>query len=506
MKRDGALESLWQDTVIDFTAKNTTIPDTVFDVVIVGAGITGITTGLQLQKAGKKVLIAEAHTIGFGTTGGTTAHINTFMDNPYPQIISDFGEDDAKLVAQSIKEALALIYSNVQEYGIDCDYGQNDAYIFSQDEKQTKQLQELKEGTLKVGVAISETDKVPAPIEFEKAVVLPGQARFHPIKYIQALAKVFESLGGILLENCRITDVKEENPLVITSSLGTIKGANLVYATHLPLGLNLIHFRAHPYRSYAVAARLENDAAYPTNFLYDMYDPYHYIRTQEIGGEKYLIVGGEDHKTGHEENTEVPFLKLEAYTKKYFPVQSFAYRWSSQYYEPTDGLPYIGHMPGNPDNVFCATGYSGNGMMYSHVAAITLTDIIVNGNSQYKKLYNPNRIKPIAGFVEFVKEGADIAAQYVKAILPAEKITALVELAPGEGRLVKYDGDQIALYKEETGKVHALNPTCPHAKCQVSWNVAEKSWDCPCHGARYSFTGEMLTGPARKDLEVITIE
>jgi glycine/D-amino acid oxidase-like deaminating enzyme/nitrite reductase/ring-hydroxylating ferredoxin subunit len=506
MKRDGALESLWQVTTNNFTPKHTTIPNETFDVVIVGAGITGITTGLQLQKAGKKVLIAEAHTIGFGTTGGTTAHINTFMDNPYSQIISDFGEDGAKLVAQSIKDAIALIYSNVQEYAIDCDYEQSEAYLFSQDEKQTKQLNEIKEATLKVGVAINDVDSIPATIEFEKAVVLPGQAGFHPTKYIQALAKVFESLGGVLLENCRITEVKEETPLEISSSLGVIKGLNLIYATHLPAGLNLIHFRAHPYRSYAVAAKLENDAAYPTSFLYDLYDPYHYIRTQEIGGEKYLIVGGEDHKTGHEENTEAPFLKLEAYTKKYFPVQSFAYRWSSQYYEPTDGLPYIGHMPGNPDNVFCATGYSGNGMMYSHVAAITLTDIIVNGDSQYKQVYNPNRLKPVAGFVEFVKEGADITAQYVKAILPADKIETLAELAPGEGRMVKYEGNKVALYKEESGKIHALNPTCPHAKCQVAWNGAEKSWDCPCHGARYSFTGEMLTGPARKDLEVIEIQ
>jgi Rieske Fe-S protein len=237
-----------------------------------------------------------------------------------------------------------------------------------------------------------------------------------------------------------------------------------------------------------------------------MYDPYHYYRTQEIDGQKYLIVGGEDHKTAHEENTEACFNNLIAHTRKLFDVAAVTHRWSSQYFEPSDGLAYIGHLPGNPDNVYVATGYSGNGITYSHIAAITLRDLIVTGTSEYEALFKPARIKPVAGFMEFVKENADVVAQFVGKRLGVEKIEGLVEIAAGDGKLVKYEGETIAVYKDESGKIYALNPVCTHAKCVVDWNSAEKTWDCPCHGARYNLQGEVLTGPARKGLEKIELQ
>ena len=237
-----------------------------------------------------------------------------------------------------------------------------------------------------------------------------------------------------------------------------------------------------------------------------MYDPYHYYRTQDIDGEKYFIAGGEDHKTAHEENTEACFNDLIAHTKKHFDVAEVTHRWSSQYFEPADGLAYIGHLPGNPENVYVATGFGGNGITYSHIAAITLTDLITKGNSEFKDLFSPGRIKPVAGFEAFVKENADVVKEFIVKRISPEKITALSELANGEARVVRYEGEKIAIYKDENGKAHALNPVCTHAKCIVGWNVAEKTWDCPCHGARYSIDGEVLTGPARKGLEKIDLE
>lgn len=288
------------------------------------------------------------------------------------------------------------------------------------------------------------------------------------------------------------------------TTAGTVKAAALVWATHIPPGINLLHFRAAPYRSYAIAVTLEYDD-YPVGVAYDMYDPYHYYRTQEVDGKKYLIIGGEDHKTAHEENTEACFNRLVAHAKTYFAVKDVAFRWSSQYFEPADGLAYIGHLPGNPDNVYVATGYGGNGITYSHIAARVLTDLIVTGHSEYKDLFSPGRIKPVAGFAAFVEHNAGVVKEFVAKRIAVNKIEGLSELAHGEARVVKYEGETVALYKDEAGGLHALNPVCTHAKCVVGWNSAEKSWDCPCHGARFNVDGEVLTGPARKGLEKVEL-
>jgi nitrite reductase/ring-hydroxylating ferredoxin subunit len=336
--------------------------------------------------------------------------------------------------------------------------------------------------------------------------VYSRQAQVHPTRYVQALANAIEQGGGAIFENCRVESFEQEDDvLVVSTGNGTIRARNLVWATHIPPGINLLHFRNAPYRSYAIAVTLNNDA-YPDGLAYDMFDPYHYYRTQEIDGQKYLIVGGEDHKTAHEENTEACFNDLIAHTRKLFDVAAVTHRWSSQYFEPSDGLAYIGHLPGNPDNVYVATGYSGNGITYSHIAAITLTDLITGGSSDYADLFKPGRIKPVAGFTEFVKENADVVAQFVSKRVGTEKIDGLAELAPGEGRVVKYEGDNLAIYKDDSGKVYALNPVCTHAKCVVGWNSAEKSWDCPCHGARYDLNGNVLTGPARRGLEKVELD
>lgn len=505
MERDGATVSLWQDTVTGntFTSGNT---DQLFDVLIVGGGITGITTALLLQKAGKRCLVAEAHSLCFGTTGGTTSHINTFFDTTYDQIQSDFGKEASQLIAKATNQSRDLFKKHVDEYAIDCGFDEKDGYVYAVDNEQAEQLDKIYDASIEAGVVVEYTDSIPVPVPFVKAVVFRRQAQVHPTRYVQALAKEVERLGGVILEDCFVDTVdKEDEALMVSTSRGVIRARNLVYATHIPPGINLLHFRNAPYRSYAIAVTLNGDA-YPNGLAYDMFDPYHYYRTQEIDGTNYLIVGGEDHKTAHEENTEACFNNLIAHTRKHFDVAAVTHRWSSQYFEPSDGLAYIGHLPGNPDNVFVATGYSGNGITYSHIAAITLADLITKGESEYAALFKPGRVKPVAGFAEFVKENADVVAQFVSKRVGADKIDGLSEIAAGEGRLVKYEGDTIAVYKDETGKIYALNPVCTHAKCVVGWNSAEKSWDCPCHGARYNLEGEVLTGPARKALEKIEIE
>jgi glycine/D-amino acid oxidase-like deaminating enzyme/nitrite reductase/ring-hydroxylating ferredoxin subunit len=505
ISRDGTCTSLWQDAVPPYRPANTPELKKVYDVIIAGGGITGITTALLLQEAGKKCIVVEANNLCFGTTGGTTAHLNTLLDTPYNTISKNFSKEKAKLVAQSAQEAIDLIRRNITTYKIDCGFEEADAFLFAQDDKQEKELEEIRKATMEAGVDAVYDPQLPKPFTFTKAIRVKGQAKFIPTRYVYALARMFEKAGGIIVQQCRVTGAEENEIITVETTLGEIKGNALIYATHIPPAVNLLHLRCIPYRSYAMAVTLMGDKTYPKELFYDMYDPYHYYRTQEVNGQSYLIGGGYDHKTAHGDNTENCFRQLEAHLRETFNVKEVVYKWSSQYFEPADGIPYIGSLPGHSGKIYVATGYGGNGMTYSNVAALLLKKIILNEESAYLDLYNPNRIKPVAGFVNFIKHNADVVRQFAGKWFPHEELEELAALVAGEGKVVVFDSHKIALYKDEEGQLHAVDPVCTHLKCEVKWNSAEKSWDCPCHGARYSFDGKVLTGPADHDLEPLEI-
>lgn len=506
MNRDGATISLWQDTVTETHFRRSEPENTTFDVLIAGGGITGVTTALLLQKRGKKCIIAEAKNLCFGTTGGTTSHINTFFDTDYATIQQKFGEEAARLVAKATTQARDLFQQHVSEYNIDCGFEEKDGYVYAVDDQQAAQLDDMYRAAKEAGVAVDYVDEIPVPFSFQKAIAYRRQAQIHPTRYVKALALAFEQAGGVVLENCLVEHVtKQDDHLQVKTAQGSINARHVVYATHIPPHIDLMDFLNAPYRSYAIAVTLNNNA-YPGGLAYDMFDPYHYYRSQTIDGTPYLIVGGEDHKTGHVVNTDACFNNLIAHTRKHFDVDAVTHRWSSQYFEPAGGLAYIGHLPGHPENVWVATGFGGNGITYSHIAAPTLADLITGGQSEFADLFNPGRVKPAAGFKNFISENADVVAQFVGKRLGMDKLQALADIAPGEGKLVKYEGESVALYKDEGGALYALNPVCTHAKCLVEWNGAEKSWDCPCHGSRFNLQGEVMTGPAHRPLEKIQIE
>jgi len=507
IQRDGALTSLWQATTTktkDSYISNRLFPgDEPFEVVIVGGGITGVTTALLLQEAGFKCVLLEANTLCFGTTGGTTAHLNTILDTPYPTIVRNFGQEKAGLVARIVEEAIELVRSNCKKYDIDAELEEQTAYLFSQTNDQTKELEEIRKVSSEVGIRLEYTASIPVPLDMQMALAVYGQAKFHPTRYVLGLARAFQEMGGRIIEQCRVTNADNDDIITVHTDNGDIHCSYLIYATHIPPGVNILDTRCAPYRSYAMALTLKGD--YPDGLIYDMYDPYHYYRTQVIDGKPYFIAGGEDHKTGHVENTETCFLRLESYVRGHFPVDKIVHKWSSQYFEPVDGLPYIGHLPGQPGNILVATGFGGNGMVYSGAAALIFQELLLQLPEKYGRLFDPNRLKPVAGFPNFIKENVDVAKKWAGKLLPADKLDSFADMAPGEGHVVKVEGETIALYKNDQGELLALAPTCTHMGCHVTWNSMEKTWDCPCHGARYSIDGTVLTGPADKDLQRIDL-
>ncbi|HLP05609.1 MAG TPA: FAD-dependent oxidoreductase [Paludibacter sp.] len=506
MERDGARISLWQADMPGYVPVSRDFPLELFDVAIIGGGITGLATAVQLQKNGKKCVVVEKSTIGFGSTGGTTAHFNTFFDTTYDQVQKDFGKENAWLLHEAAIEALNTLESNIRDYNIACDFEYKDAYLFAKDKKQAEELDRIVKASQEAGLRIAYSGDILIDRPFEKAALIEQQAQFHPVRYVYALANAFEKGGGVILQGCMMESFDDDElPITVKTSSGVIHSRQLVFATHIPPGLNILHFRCAPYRSYVLAVKLKNDA-YPGGLVYDMDVPYHYYRTQRIGGQQYLVFGGEDHKTGHDEDAYSHFGNLETYLGTHFDLEEVSYRWSSQFYEPGDGLAYIGRFPGHSENVFVATGFGGDGMPYSHMAAKLLGDLILHGQSRYEKLFDPGRIKPIAGFSSFVSENADVIKEFIAKRISIEKVENLDELAPGEARIIRYKGEQIAVYRNDSGILMAIDPVCTHARCIVQWNNAEKTWDCPCHGARYTVEGEILTGPATRKLGEIEMD
>lgn len=504
--RDGNMASPWQQDIGLKRLKSKHQISETFDAVIIGGGVTGITTALLLQLEGKKCIVLEAHTLGFGTTGGTSAHLNSFFDTTYADIEKDFGKEAAKLVADSGKEALELIRNLIGHFGIECEYETKKALLFSDDDAESKQLYEILESSRNAGLDVEETTSNCLPVPYQKVIKFYDQGQFHPIKYLTGLANVFIEMGGVIQEHQLVTNTGFVDGLhYAETEQGKIKGHHIVYATHIPPGITSFNFRCAPYRSYVIATTLSDEDDYPAELIYDLKEPYHYFRTHIIDERKYLLIGGEDHKTGHGD-PEKALNNLITYARQYFDIDQIAFNWSSQYYVPADGLPYIGQFPGEAKGVYVATGFNGNGMTFGTLSAKIISDSILGNENPYIDLYKPSRIKPIAGFSEMIKENADVVWHFVADRFFNESLSSLKESNTDSGYIIEYGGHHLAIYKDKSSKLHLLNASCTHAGCIVSWNPIEKSWDCPCHGARYNTKGEVITGPSQKGLQQLNID
>jgi glycine/D-amino acid oxidase-like deaminating enzyme/nitrite reductase/ring-hydroxylating ferredoxin subunit len=467
------------------------------DVVIVGAGITGITAALLLAEKGRRVALLEKETLASGETGNTTAHITVAIDARYHYVKRHYSAEEARLVADASRASLEKIAELVQRYSIDCHFRRVPGYLYTEKRKHVAELKSEAAAAREAGLDAQYVDTVPLPFETRGAVLWPDQAQFHPREYIAGLARQAAAAGVQIFEHTFVTKVERG---VVETEHGRVTADAVFMATNVPIGgFTHVHVKAAPYRTYAVS--FAQDGAHPDGLFWDTADPYHYTRWQETDAGTFLIVGGEDHRVGEEEDTEGCFDRVVSYTRDYFGARPERHRWSGQVIEPHGGLPMIG----GAKDVYLSTGYSGQGMTFGTAGAMLVTDLILGVSNPWADVFDPMRNRPHMTTREFITENVHFPMH-----LAADRLTSAgVEakstdaVAAGEGKIIRVGGRKVAAYRDDAGALHCVSPVCTHMKCDVAWNGAERTWDCPCHGSRFTPEGEVLNGPAHEPLEKI---
>lgn len=472
-------------------------------MALVGGGITGLTAALLLKRAGLRVAVLEANKVAGGVTAFTTAHLTEALDTRWHRLTRNFGKEGATLAAQSQRAAIERIAAFVAEEGIDCSFRRVPGWLFAEDDRGAKELDKEAEACTAVGLRTSFAQPA-LPFAVKRALRIEDQAEFHPLRYLAALARAVKGGGSSIYQDARVLEIEDGAPCRVRTATGTVTCRNVFMATHSPVNDTvLLQTRLAQYRSYVVAARMEET---PLDGLYwDTEDPYHYLRASACAGERFLIVGGADHKVGQRADTDACYQELRDWVRRRFPQagqgsgKAFEHQWSAQVVETVDGLPYIGRNP-HDQQIWIATGYAGNGMTHGTMAAMLVSDLILGRKNPWSEVYDPSRIKPIASFKDWAKENVDFPLHLLGDRLKGPAAHGLEDVPRGTGRLVEIGGERLAVYRDEAGSLTAVSAVCTHMGCLVGWNEAERSWDCPCHGGRFSPQGEVLNGPPLKPL------
>lgn len=480
------------------------------DVVVVGAGITGLTAALRLAEMGKRTVVLEARTIGSGTTSGTTAHITEAVDTRYVDIESKFGAEGAKAVAESSRSAIEHIARRVEGLGIACDFQRVPGFLYSESgsDQERDLLSREYEAATRAGLKVS-LDASP-PLSFAakagSSLRFDDQAQFHAGRYLAGIAEAAERIGVRIFEGSRVLAVDETEPCVVHLENGAVVRARAVFfATHVPLNRLFLQTKLESNRSYVVALRNVPQDRIAAALYWDLADPYHYLRTIDLDGTPHVLVGGEDHRTGTEENTEVHFDNLLKFARERFGAGDVSYRYSEQVLEPVDGLPFIGRNSMS-EHVYVATGFSGNGMTFGTLAALMVSDLILERPNPWTSLYSATRVKPIAGAKPFLRNSLESAAHLIGDRLAPPEVASLRDIGRDEGKTVRVKGERLAVYRDGGGSLHAVSSVCTHLGCLVKFNHAERTWDCPCHGSRFGVDGAVITGPATEPLSKREVE
>jgi len=445
------------------------------DVAIIGGGIVGITSAFLLKQAGVSVAVIEADRIVKGVTGYTTAKITSQHNLIYSRLISQLGRGQAKQYAESNQAAIERIEYIVHSWGISCDFVRKPAYVYASSEDSVQKILDEVRAASSLGLPAWFEDNLPLPFETYGSVRFNNQAQFHPRKYLCALAREIEGDGCHIFEKTRALGIEGGEPVVIKTDRGTVRAVDVIQATHFPIvdKPGELFKRLSQSMSYVLGMRIEE--AFPDGMFINAEEPVRSLRSQPAEGGELIIAVGEGHPTGYGGSAHEHYRQLEDWARSIYNVQSIDYHWLTEDVMSDDGVPLIGRLTPDSGHSYLATGFRKWGMTTGTAAAMILTDTILGRDNPWTEVYEPSRSEQVSRFI-------------VREDLP--------KIERGQGTLIEKGEDKLAVYRDPQGVLYTLNPACRHMGCFISWNDAEKTWDCPCHGSRYNARGEVIKSPA----------
>lgn len=502
------------------------------DVCIIGGGLTGLTTAYYLSRAGKSVIVLEKDKIGNHTTGNTTGKITSQHGLFYDYLIESVGMEKSKQYLEANEQAINNIEKIVNEEKIECDFERVDNFVFTQDKNYIQKIKDEVEAVKILGFNAEFTKNIDVPIKVKEnnkveqakeeiigktgddisiskevlaAIKFPNQAQFNSYKYIIGLANKIEENKGEIYEYSKVTDVKAEDDLyVVETKNAKVKAEYVVIASHYPI-INFPGFyfmKMYQETSYLIA--VETNGKLFDGMYINAEEPSISLRTAIYNGKRILLVGGMNHKTGAKIDLKQAYEKLEKIAKRLYPDCKVIFRWNTEDCVTLDKIPYIGEFSNLMTNVYVGTGYKKWGITSSNVAANIITDNILGKENKYEKVFNSKRLKPIKNYKELRNMLKEVSYSLVINRL-RKKDNLLKNINKGEGKIVEVEGKKVGIYKDKEGNIYAVKPYCTHLGCELSWNNLDNTWDCPCHGSRFTYDGRNIYDPAIKDLERINI-
>jgi glycine/D-amino acid oxidase-like deaminating enzyme/nitrite reductase/ring-hydroxylating ferredoxin subunit len=473
------------------------------DVAVIGAGVVGSLTGYFAKRAGLRVALIDADVVGGGETSRTTAHVTAQLDARWKKVVADLGPERARLLWSHASNGIDALEELIAELGVACGWRRVGAWLFTESSAGLGALRDEAEAAARAGIPARFVDSgVPTPWPAAGAVYFPNQAQLDPAPLMQALARAIDGGGSLVHEHTRALEVTDEERPAVHTEHGSLRARHVVVATHAPFNNRvMLQTKIAHYRTYVIALSTERPLA--NALLWDDQEPYHYLRTHVRDGQELWIVGGEDHRTGQSENTQVRLQALEHWILERIPDARFHCRWSGQVLEPVDGLPYVGRNS-LEHNVLTATGFSGTGWAYGALAARILVDTLGGHEHPLARTLAATRITPRASAARYVAENVQFPWHFFGDRLSPES-RRIDQLPPEHGAVFNAHGKggKLAVYRDAHNELHAVSAVCPHLGCIVAFNAVESSWDCPCHGSRFGVTGELMSGPAARGLDPV---
>ena len=500
--------SYWHDTAVSI--KNTAcesidLNDKKFDILIIGAGITGLTTAYLLKDLGLSIGIIEATESGYGTTGYTTAKITVQHDLFYDNLINNFSFEEARQYLKANEEGIKLIKKIIGENNIQCDYREQKAYVYASSMDEVESLKKELKAYERLGIDGFYEDTVPLPNKAYGAIGIKNQAQFNPLKYLYSIYNILRESSCEIYENVRASDIiPHDGHIDVKTEKGTIHATKVVAASHYPFdnSFGLYFLRLYQEKAYVIAAKTNEE---PFEGMYiNVNDPIYSMRYHFSDSGSLLILAGGNHRTGEKDDENEQYNELERFLKSNFKNAEIVSKWSAQDCMTYDKIPYIGRYSDSMENLYVATGFKKWGMSGSGAAALILKNKILCVEDDYSGVFNPSRFTPVQSSKEFISSAKSIALGFLNRL--SSDLEEFSEVNPGEGKIVDYGGKKVGVYKNEAEEYFCINPVCSHLKCALSFNEAEKTWDCPCHGSRFDIKGNILEGPAVLPIDKVKVK